>query len=425
MFADNDKISQTQCMRLLFFDMIGIATLVLPGFLAKICGEDGTSCIFIGMILGLLWLWTLSKALKHIGGNYLDFSKTVIGTLGEKVLGVVYGLYYLLFGAYSIYLLSQLIQETLLKEEKFWLISLSLLVLVVYGIYRGIESRARVYEILFYLILIPFLIMLLLGAGDMQLENMTLRGTTPIAGIAKGSYGVFLIFSSLQMLLMTSNYIEPAKSLKAGRKSVLLTGILLFALYEILLGVFGVGGIQHLSFPAVNLMSTVTIPGGFLRRGDSFMVAVWFFTLYAAGASGIFYGSQCLSHLWKPKGKKQQKIWHGLYLMISLALAYFISYQCMLFQSSMEQIVWKVFWYLTPFFLILPFILLLLKGKKPANKRTCSMFLVLVLAAGVLCSGCSVQELENRSFPLAVCVGEEHGQCVLEYKFQDLTSMST
>ena len=49
MFADNQMISGRQCARLLFFDFLGIGTLLLPGYLANLAGEDG--------ILPSLWGW--------------------------------------------------------------------------------------------------------------------------------------------------------------------------------------------------------------------------------------------------------------------------------------------------------------------------------------------------------------------------------
>ena len=54
-------------------------------------------------------------------------------------------------------------------------------------------------------------------------------------------------------------------------------------------------------FPAVSLMSMVTLPGGFLHRQDALMVGVWFFTLFALICSSMYYSCQCLEKLF---GKK-------------------------------------------------------------------------------------------------------------------------
>lgn len=42
----------------------------------------------------------------------------------------------------------------------------------------------------------------------------------------------------------------------------------------------------------------------------------------------------------------------------------------------------------------------------------------LLLGMGLQLGGCSVIELEDRSFPLLIAVGEEEGDCRLIYKFQ-------
>lgn len=79
-------------------------------------------------------------------------------------------------------------------------------------------------------------------------------------------------------------------------------------LYLVLEGIFGVPALAGMDYPAVTLMSTVKISGGFLKRTDAFMFGVWFFTLYALLNSCVFYGSSIAEKLWKsysqmPKGK--------------------------------------------------------------------------------------------------------------------------
>ena len=45
-----------------------------------------------------------------------------------------------------------------------------------------------------------------------------------------------------------------------------------------------------MEYPAVTMMSTIKITGGFLKRTDAFMLAIWFFTLFALLGGTAFYG---------------------------------------------------------------------------------------------------------------------------------------
>ena len=53
MYINNGKISSRQTMRLYVFDLMGIATLLLPPYLAKLCGANGVYAILLGTGAGL------------------------------------------------------------------------------------------------------------------------------------------------------------------------------------------------------------------------------------------------------------------------------------------------------------------------------------------------------------------------------------
>ena len=293
MFANNGRISQSQCMRLLFFDMMGIGSLMLPGYLAGSCETDGAIAIVAGCAMGFAMLAYLKWVLAKQKTDYFSYIHSVVGKWGAGFIGILYGLYYLVFGGCVFYQLSKLIQDYLLQKESFTIILLLLHLLAIYGIYRGVECRARVYEVLFYILLVPFLIMLALGSRDVEFVNLMPMGISSPMEIGQGAYGVFLVFAIAQMLLLTSPYLSLKEGIRGARRAMLLCGIIFIIVYEIVIGVFETIAVSGRSYAVVDLMSTITLQGGFLRRQDAFMIGLWFFMLYAAGASGIFYGASC------------------------------------------------------------------------------------------------------------------------------------
>lgn len=76
-----------------------------------------------------------------------------------------------------------------------------------------------------------------------------------------------------------------------------------------------------------------------------------------------------------------------------------------------------LFWS-SPIALVLPFLLSVgKKGKKPV---------ALMLTVCIMCTvtGCSVQELEDRSFPMVMSLSKADGMCNLRYKYMDLSLVS-
>ena len=117
----------------------------------------------------------------------------------------------------------------------------------------------------------------------------------------------------------------------AGAKNALAVIVgLNLVIYVILLGVFGRKALGVMEYPVLVLMSMVKLPGGFLKRQDAFMVAIWFFTLYALINSSLFYGNEILKNLiekkenGKKKNEKKENAKKGSkrYILVTLLLVF-------------------------------------------------------------------------------------------------------
>lgn len=142
---------------------------------------------------------------------------------------------------------------------------------------------------------------------------------------------------------------------------MLFAGILYAVLYLILLGIFGKNTLSVMEYPAVTMMSTIKITGGFLKRTDAFMLAIWFFTLFALLGGTAFYGGNLLSDLF---GKKSA--WGGKYgffiLVAAFALAevfYHSKTLCTYFEICFQTV-------MTPFIILVPVLLWMPGGRRRA-----------------------------------------------------------
>lgn len=362
MFSENDKISGRQIFRLLSYDLIGLSTLLLPPILAKYAGTDGIFCLVVGTFGALVYLGLLSGVIKRMKVDFRTFIQLRCGVLVEKMILLFYFLYFLLFAALMSFLFARLVLSNLLKEESFSLVLILLLLMAGYGVYCGIEGRARVYEILFWFLLIPLIIMLLAAVKMVDVDLWTPIGMTSIQGFCKGSYLVFLWESFLFLLIFFYPYAAKKSDLiQNGRRALLFTGGLNLILYMILLGVFGGAALSGMEYPAVTLMSIVQIPGGFLKRTDAFMFGIWFFTLYALLNSLIFYSAKTGKEI-VGKGKENG------YLLVVLILIFFLSHLCYRNEAWKEAVGWLIFIVGTPIAVLVPLLLSLFPERKKEHQ---------------------------------------------------------
>ena len=179
---------------------------------------------------------------------------------------------------------------------------------------------------------------------------------------------------------------------------------ILFLLYAVLLGNFGKYSLSEIEFPAVVLMSDVQIKGSFFKRADALMLSVWFFTLFSVLNMSLYYAVLRCENFAENTGKiiftfnknrhscsnkqfgsdKQKshdkekstmRSWCIIFVIaVTLTLAYIL--------ESGDEIVKKY----------LGFLLCI------------AIPVIVVLTIGLMLTGCSAVELEERCFPTLAAV---------------------
>ena len=154
MFSENNRISERQAFRLLTYDLLGLSTLILPGVLARTAGRDGIFGIAIGTAAAILYLRMLCALQKDCALDFPAYLEQRLGRVWGKLVQAGFLLYLLLLAGYTAYLFADAVLMSLLREESFYLVLCLLLILVFYGLWGGLEGRARIYELLFWVLLI-------------------------------------------------------------------------------------------------------------------------------------------------------------------------------------------------------------------------------------------------------------------------------
>lgn len=408
MQMQNGKISLRQYKRLLFFDMVGLGLVILPDLLARHAERAGGCSIFLGALLASLY-----------GGLLLACMRG--GVRDRSWLYLPYGIYLLFVGAFGLYLLADLVHTFLLPEESFLLLTVLILLLVLYSRRAGLEGRGRTFEVLFWPMLLLLIILLALGASSLRGMNLFPLQLSKKGFAFMGWYPAFLVFSSCQFVFFMGDGLEDGVDQKAQWKGtcemIWLSALVLFLTYEMLLGSFGSQALAAAETPIMIFTSNIVIPGGFLRRQEALVAGVCFAGLIAFCGSGLHYGIFCIKRglgLEKKAHKKGEKavVWLSALAMLLISLGQYY------YGRKSGGLVVLLAW-LSALALCFPFFLM----ERKKRKRGMALA-VLCLGMVLFGCGCSVQELENKSFPMVMTLRAEDGDCVLTYKYMDLSRVS-
>lgn len=404
-FAQNESISPRQLYRLYVFNLLGVGTLVLPNNLAKL-GKYGFISIALGVFMAWLFMWIVSEVREQKKSIYdRSFGKTTHAKM--LIYDLIIVIYELSQAAFLAWIFVKLIRDSLIPDESFTVVLLVIMAVCAYALSGGVECRARVYEVVFFFVLIPLAAMLLFALSDVRLDYLMIKDRVGvdfgIADIFAGAYYVFAasisVFNILFVRERTASQIRGSVS-----KAIFTYAGILFLLYAVLLGNFGKYSLSEIEFPAVVLMSDVKIKGSFFKRADALMLSVWFFTLFSVLNMSLYYAVLRCENFAENTGKiiftfnknrhsrsnKQfgsdrqkshdkekstMRSWCIIFVIaVTVTLAYIL--------ESGDEIVKKYLGFL----------------------MCIAIPVIVVLTIGLMLTGCSAVELEERCFPTLAAV---------------------
>lgn len=385
-FAQNESISPRQLYRLYVFNLLGVGTLVLPNNLAKL-GKYAFISIALGVFMAWLFMWIVSEVRER---RKTIYDRSIDKTKYAKMLiyDLIIAIYELSQAAFLAWIFVKLIRDSLIPDESFTVVLLVIMAVCAYALSGGVECRARVYEVVFFFVLIPLAAMLLFAISDVRFDYLMIKDRVGvdfgIADIFAGAYYVFAasisVFNILFVRERTASQIRGSVS-----KAIFTYAGILFLLYAVLLGNFGKYSLSEIEFPAVVLMSDVQIKGSFFKRADALMLSVWFFTLFSVLNMSLYYAvlrcenfaentRKIIFTFNKNRHSCSNKQISIFVIAVTVTLAYIL--------ESGDEIVKKY----------LGFLLCI------------AIPVIVVLTIGLMLTGCSAVELEERCFPTLAAV---------------------
>ena len=298
MFSNNNRISTRQVFRLFVFDFIGMSTLVLPAKLAGTSGCDGVFAIVVGGILTSLYLWYLAWIMRRMDSDLITYVRQALPRWGALVMLCFFAAYCILEASYGAYIFADVMKKGLVGGESYTLLLLLILAVAAYAIQSGIESRARVYESLFWVLFVPLFLLLWIAASDVNTIYLHSFFEAPVTNVAGGGLLVFEYLMLVFLVLFFPAYVkkDAQKKMVAAVYRALWVAVLVFIVFDlILLGSFGEQAMAKMRYPALTLMSNIHLRGSFLKRLDAFLLAIWFFTLFALINVFLFYAKQLIA----------------------------------------------------------------------------------------------------------------------------------
>lgn len=360
MFSENNRISIRQVFRNYCVLALGISALFIP---VPMNDAAMPSILLAIVLLGLYLAGTEICPAPEYG-----------------ILKAVSYVHYWILGTLTVRMTGLLVQEFLLDGVSLWLILGLFYAACYYNLYKGLECRMRVGEILFW----PFLLLLaglsIAMHGEAEVSRVReLAWVLDGNGIRKG-YELFCLLTAVQRVWYVKDRI-PEKCRAAGRIYIAgAAGVLFWALFTCC--IYGNAGHTGLVFPLASAMTLAHFPGNVIGRLDTIFVFAWVIGLFIA-CSTLF------APLRAEEPDRRKKYMLAVLLAASMALAVRQESQVILL-----NLLYKVS-------MPVQILLLFLQLGKRYGKR---MLIACIGLLSIFVTGCGHQELEKENLTESICV---------------------
>ncbi|NRD78292.1 GerAB/ArcD/ProY family transporter [Bacillus sp. BRMEA1] len=303
------KLAAMEILSLMINFLLGSAIVVGWNFETK---KDIWIFILIslGLGVGIFYFYILLHSLGK-WGNLIQLFELGFGKWISKLLGFIYCLYFLYIAGRVIKDFSFFIGQVLFNDVPFWIITFTFLLVVLYSCFVGIEDTARSSLILsaFTIVIILFLMIFGYLSPYFELNNLTPVFRTDWKQILASVFPTGLTFPYGELIVFTMifPYVNNVKALrKYGWISVCLTGFLLIAAAEMILGLLNSETVNLYVFPFVKALELTSI-SEFLPHLEILAVVINLIGGFIKVSIFMFGGLNILAHLF-PNVKRNKHI---------------------------------------------------------------------------------------------------------------------
>ncbi len=433
MYSKNEKITLRQLKCLIVFDFFGVLSLIVPYVISSSAGYDGLGAILVAALLLFLYLLIITFYLKQLERPYLSYTKE---TIGKFFTAIFCGLYLIKFFFTTVMILRlfiSIINTTILLDYSTISIALPLIVVAGYMTYKGMEARARYAEIMYYIVLIPVLILFLLTLKDVDIANLTPVFATNIFSTAKAGFVLFLLFNEIELLLFIKPYVKPKKpsaSLVTGMFTHTLKGLICILLisglvFALTVGLLGEKASSQSLWSAVSILQLTHLPWSLLNRQDAILISLWLLTIFSILSGLLYYMCHVTKHVFNKQTGK-------CILPLLLVFVFLASVTPVDINLFYEYYMKYMFYIGLPQSILLPFIPIFIRKIKPIKIKTIKhsvgkgmIMVFLFFGIGIGLSGCANQvEIEDRDFVQVFGVDYYNGIFSAYYVLPDLAAVS-
>jgi spore germination protein len=295
-----DQISTVQTVMIISNFILGAGILTLPRTVTEKTQTPDAwiSVIISGLITMLIGLIMVKLCKRFPNQSLYQFSQIIIGKWLGSFFSLIIVSYYIVVSSFGVRAMAETTRLFLLQGTPVWAILMPFLWIGLYLILGGINSIGRMFEIIFPITIIFFMIVMLLGIRIFEIDNIRPVMGLGIKPVLKGLASTSFSFGGFEVILLIFFFMKKKNQATKATLIAIAIPIIFYAITLIMVvGALSVSGVVTQTWPVLTFVRSFEITGFFFERFDSLLLVIWIMQLFATYTISFFAAVLGLSQL--------------------------------------------------------------------------------------------------------------------------------
>lgn len=261
-------------------------------------------------------------AMRFSNLSIIQYMEKIFGKYIGKVLGILYGLFFIRVAIHYYYIEIQMIRTTFMDELSPIIIILVLMIVSIYEASRGLEVSVRTVEFFGPIVVASLILFIVLGFNNIDLTVLLpIYEDSTLSRINMGAIEASLIFTDPNLLSMTFPSLSNKKDVvKIVVKSKIYSQLIIILMVIATQVSLGVEQARHSNFPFLTYVRLVRTYSIFERIEAAFLVT-WLIIVTTRSVSYLYISSKAFKEVVDKKHKfiyicNRYNLWHNNILHI-------------------------------------------------------------------------------------------------------------
>ncbi|WP_309411896.1 spore germination protein [Bacillus cereus] len=297
-----ERITTAQTFVIITNFILGSGILSLPRTsVEKVKTPDVWISVILSGLLAMLAGYIIIRLSQNFPKQtFYQYNQKIVGKWMGSILSLCLIGYFLAEAGFQINYLARVTNFFLIGGTPIWAIIMPFMWISLYAIMSGINSIARLFEIIFPITIFIFLLVLFMSIGIFELDNLR-----PVLGLGflpvlHGLKTTTLAFTGPEIMLIIFVFMEhPNQASKAMFAGILVPLIIYVITVVMVIGAFSIDGVVTRTWPTMDLMRSFEISGLLFERFESLFLVIWIMKIFTTYTICYYAAALGLAQLFK------------------------------------------------------------------------------------------------------------------------------